>query len=233
MVVYAEDTEYKDTVLSSKFWEIESSYYKTDFLTLKSVLEKDKSVLVSKELALMIDPAMIYQSAMTIGNFMKSLSLKSEIDLYTGYQLSFYIQELRCLETPEYFLTNKEEILVTKRFYDKWKMSEQIRVSVSLGEQSIKIFDFICRNNELNKVDYTSLCMGYLSFVLLVEPLEEFVNTHVVLGMDVSIWFTMLTFVVTVGFAFKLLMGTVRVILSKRLFKKKTRTIVETQKVKE
>lgn len=123
------------------------------------------------EIRSLIDCAIIYQSAMSIGRFFRTLSIEQNLNKFQNYQLSFYLQELMVLISPNYFLTNEKEIEMFKEIYKEWELDEQIRASVEIGRQLIVIYDFASKQNSNNISGFSNLLMGYIGIVVLYEPL--------------------------------------------------------------
>lgn len=123
------------------------------------------------EMVSLIDCAIIYQSAMSIGRFFRTLSIEQNLNKFQNYQLSFYLQELMVLISPKYFLTNEKEIEMFTKIYKEWKLDEQIRSSVEIGRQLIVIYDFAGKQNSNNLSDFSNLLMGYIGVVILYDPL--------------------------------------------------------------
>ena len=151
--------------------EIDLSYIVLNEINFNSELNK-----INSRQLIVLDTLMIYQSTMSIAKFFKSLSTKEELSKFEHYQISFYMQELRILENPSFFLTNKDDIHLTEIIYEKWDIAQQIKMAVNIALQSLTVFDFIANNREKNKTDYSALIMSYLSILLLYEPVTELIK---------------------------------------------------------
>ena len=111
------------------------------YIVLKDLNVNDKLNDFNIRQLIMLDTLMIYQSTMSIAKFFKSLSTKDELSKFEQYQISFYIQELKTLENPDFFLTNKDDIELTKLIYEKWNIEQQIKMTINIALQSLTVFE--------------------------------------------------------------------------------------------
>lgn len=146
------------------------------YISLKNIdylIENSESYHSLSMIAL--DAMIIFQSTTYIGSFFKSLPIKGQLTKYEQYQISFYVQGLKILENPSFFLTNVQEINLMKEYYQKWDLEVQIKTALEISANSIQLFEFLSRNTKDIKNQIANLLMSFLSLVLLYEPISDLV----------------------------------------------------------
>lgn len=148
----------------------------TTSISLKSIdYLIEKSSLYDSRCVLALDAMFIYQSITYIGSFFKSLPIKTQLTKYEQYQISFYVQGLKILEHPSFFLTNFQEITLMKKYYQQWELETQIKTTLEISTNSIQLFEFLSRNTKDIKNQIASLLMSFLSLILLYEPISDLI----------------------------------------------------------
>lgn len=149
----------------------------TTSISLKSIdYLIEKSSLYDSQSVLALDAMFIYQSITYIGSFFKSLPIKTQLTKYEQYQISFYVQGLKILEHPSFFLTNVQEITLMKQYYLQWELETQIKTTLEISANSIQLFEFLSRNTKDIKNQIASLLMSFLSLILLYEPISDLIS---------------------------------------------------------
>lgn len=95
---------------------------------------------------------------------------------YECYQVSFYVQELKILEKPEFYLTNQNEEHLIEEIYKVWKLDTQISMALSISSETIRLFSFLSNNSKDIRSQITSLLMSFLSFILMYESIGNLIS---------------------------------------------------------
>lgn len=123
-----------------------------------------------------LDAMFIYQSTARIGSFFKSITIKQQLTKFEQYQLSFYIQELKILEKPSYYLTNQQEIEIMKEYYSKWDLETQIKTALEISANTIELFEFLSHNTKDTRNQISTLLMSFLTLILMYDPIGELIT---------------------------------------------------------
>lgn len=116
-----------------------------------------------------LDSAMIYQSIQSIAAFFRTITTKKKLSRYEQYKISFYMQEMKLIQSPSLYLTNSQEEIYVEEIYQVWKIPEQINVVLDTANQAINIFSFLANYKKNNEMNYSGLFMSYISALLLYE----------------------------------------------------------------
>lgn len=125
------------------------------------------------EFVTFLDSAMTYQSVQAIGAFFKSITLHEKLTRYEQYKISYYMQEMKLLQSPVLYLTNSQEKACTEEIYKEWEISEQIELVLDIANQAINIFSFISDYKKSNEINYSAIFMSYISTLLLYESIGK------------------------------------------------------------
>ncbi len=176
----------------------------------------------NQEFVSFIDACTIYQSVESIAAFFKNLSTKSKLTKFEQYQISYYMQEINILTSPNFFLTNSDEKALMCRFYDKWMIPNEISTVQAIANQAVNVFSFMSNYRRNNKTDYATILMSYLSLLLLYDGIGDLLTFILPISSEIiGIALKIMIGAITLAFAFKILTSAVKDYKDKRNFKRK------------
>ena len=143
--------------------------------TLDYIIGTNKNIDKNKDInsLMLLDASSIYQSMMTIGEFFTRDIKPNGLLEYKLYQMSYYLHELLRIESPEYFLTNQKEKEIMREYYEKWRIQSQMEIVIKMAKQSMDIYNFVSTNKTDFKTSISTIFMGFLSFILMCDPIRE------------------------------------------------------------
>ncbi|MBE6959625.1 MAG: hypothetical protein E7448_02745 [Ruminococcaceae bacterium] len=171
-----------------------------------------------------IDSSIIYQSVLRIGSFFKQLSTKKSLTKYEQHKISYFIQEMNILSSPNVFLTNSREKEITQVFYDAWHIEQEIHIIQTIANQAVSIFSFVSNYRKNNEPNYSAMLMSYLSFLLLYDSIGNLFTFLVPIDSAyVDVLLKLLIGSITLLYVTKILKHLISDAKDKRILKKKTK----------
>ncbi len=139
-----------------------------------------------KEYVSLIDNSFIYTSIRHISDFVHYICNRKKLTKYQRWQLAYYQMAVQTIESPKVFLTNKDEIEMSIRFYDCWQINDNIRAVINNTNQAVTLFTFLSNCEENDEDDLFS---SFLTFFGIVVGLEAIYNLFLALFNDLNQWF--------------------------------------------
>ncbi len=177
-----------------------------------------------KEYVSLIDSSVIYTSIRHISDFVHYICNRKKLTKYQRWQLAYYQMAVQTIESPKVFLTNKDEIEMSIRFYECWQINDNIRAVINNTNQAVTLFTFLSNCEENDEDDLFS---SFLTFFGIVVGLEAIYNLFFALFTDLNQWFK-IVFVALIAITVFIFGGVfahkvVKKAMENREFKRKTK----------